>query len=96
MLLCNQEGHLRMDCPLFWEAVKNQSHPNYKLALEAVQNTRNRRAEIDTKNSEAPSAELPTKTVKAVAQVKNAIEAEARNSLEINYENAAAEVINKV
>ena len=48
------------------------------------------------KNSEAPSAELPTKTVKAVAQVKNAIEAEPRNSLEINYEKAAAEAINKV
>ena len=46
--------------------------------------------------SEAPSAELPTKTVKAVTQVKNAIEAEARNSQEINYETAAAEAINEV
>ena len=35
---CNQEGHFRMDCPLFWEAVKNQSHPKHKLALAAVQN----------------------------------------------------------
>ena len=86
----------RMDCPLFWEAVKNQSHPKHKLALAAVQNTRNRQAEFDTKNSEAPSAELPTKTVKAVAQVKNAIEAETSNSLEINYEKAAAEAIDKV
>ena len=34
--------------------------------------------------------------MKAVAQVKNAIEAETRNSLEINYEKAAAEAINKV
>ena len=93
---CNQEGHFRMDCPLFWEAVKNQSHPKHKLALAAVQNTRNRQAEFDTKNSEAASAELPTKTVKAVAQVKNAIEAETRNSIEINYEKAAAEAINKV
>ena len=50
-------------------------------------------AEFD---SEAPSAELPTKTVKAVAQVKNAIEAETRNSLELNYEKAAAEAINNV
>ena len=48
------------------------------------------------KNSEAPSGELPTKMVKAVTQVKNAIEAEARNSLEINYEKAAAEAINKL
>ena len=27
---CNQEGHFRMDCPLFWEAVKNQNHPKHK------------------------------------------------------------------
>ena len=46
---CNQEGHFRMDCPLFWEAVKNQSHPKHKLALAVVQNTRNRQAEFDTK-----------------------------------------------
>ena len=90
---CNQEGHFRMDCPLFWEAVKNQNHPKHKLALAAVQN---RQAEFDTKNSEAPSAELPTKTVKAETQVKNAIAAEVTNSLEINYEKAAAEAINKV
>ena len=93
---CNQEGHFRMDCPLFWEAVKNRSHPKHKLALAAVRNTRHRQAEFDTKNMEAPSAELPTKTVKAVVQVKNAIEAENKNPLAINYENAAAEAINKV
>ena len=34
--------------------------------------------------------------MKAVTQAKNAIETEARNSLEINYEKAAAEAINKV
>ena len=85
-----------MDCPLFWEAAKKQSHPKHKLALAAVQNTENRQAEFDTKNTEAPSAELPTKTVKAVVQVKNAIEAENRNPLEIIYEKAAAEAINKV
>ena len=57
---------------------------------------RNRQAEFDAKNSEAPSAELPTKTVMAVTQVKNAMEAETKNSLEINYERAAAEAVNKV
>ena len=25
--LCNQKGHFRMDCPLFWEAAKNQIQP---------------------------------------------------------------------
>ena len=35
---CNQKGHFKMDCPLFWEAVKNQSHHKHKLALAAVQN----------------------------------------------------------
>ena len=71
---CNQEGHFRMDCPLFSEAVKNQSHPKHKLAIAAVQNTSNRQAEFETRNSEAPNAELPTKTVKAVTQVNNAME----------------------
>ena len=46
---CNQVGHFKMDCPLFWEAVKNQSHPKHKPVLAAVQNTRNRQAEFDTK-----------------------------------------------
>ena len=30
---CNQEGHFRMDCPLFWEAVKNQSHPKALVGI---------------------------------------------------------------
>ena len=92
---CNQEGHFRMDCPLFWEAVKNQKHPKYKIALAAVQNTRNRQAEFETRNSEAPNAELPKKTVKAVTQVNNAMETMTRKSPEINFEREAAEAINK-
>ena len=62
---CNHEGHFRMECPLFWEAVKNQNHPNHKLALAAVQNTRNRQAENDLNNKEAAGGELSTQTVKA-------------------------------
>ena len=51
---------------------------------------------LKQKNLEAPSTELPTKTVKAVTQVNDAIEATAKNALEINYEKAASEAINKV
>ena len=40
----------RMDCPLFWEAVKDQGHPKHKLTLAAVQNTRNRQAENASQN----------------------------------------------
>ena len=87
---CNQEGHFRMDCPIFWEAVKIQSHPKHKLALAAVQNTRNRQAEFETRNSEAPNAELPTKTAKAVTQFNNVMETMTRKSPEINFERAAA------
>ena len=93
---CNQESHFRMDCWLFWEAAKNQNYPKYKLALAAVQNTRNRQAVIDLKNTEAASVELSTKTVKAVTQVKAATVAVTRDSLKINYEQAAAEAINKM
>ena len=93
---CNQEGHFRMDCPLFWETVKNQSHPKHKLALAAVQNTRNRQAEFERRNSEAPKVELRTKTVKAVTQINNAVETMTKKFPEINFERAAAEAINKV
>ena len=61
-----------------------------------MQNTRNRQAEFGTRNSEAPNAELPTKTAKAVTQVNNAMETMTRKSPEINVERAAAEAINKV
>ena len=93
---CNQEGQFRMDCPLFWGVVKNQNHPKSKLALAAVQNTRNRQAENDLNNKEVASGELSTKTVKAMTKNKDATGAEKRNSLEINYERAAAEAINEV
>ena len=93
---CSQEGHFRMDCPLFWEAVKDQSHPKHKLALAAVQNQRNRQNEFESRNLGAPSTELPTKTVKAVTHVNGAIESAAGNSLEINYEKAVTEAIAKV
>ena len=47
---CNEEGHnFRMDCRLFWEAFKNQSHPKHKLALAVVQNQRNRQTEYEKK-----------------------------------------------
>ena len=93
---CNQEGHFRMECPLFWEAMKTHNHPKHKLALAAVQIIRNRHAEIDLNNKEAASCELSTKLVKAVTQNKDATGAEKRNYLEINYVRAAAEAVNKV
>ena len=33
---CNQEGHFRMDCPLFWEAVKDQNHPKSRSTKVGV------------------------------------------------------------
>ena len=56
-------------------AVKNQGPPKHKLALAAVQNTRNRQTEKDLQRKEAANGELPTK---AVAQVKDAVRAETR------------------
>ena len=93
---CKQEGHFRMDCPLFWEALKNQNHPKHKLALAAVQNTKNRQAEKNLNKKEAAGDNLTTKTVKAMTQKRDVTGAEMKNSLEINYEKAAADAINKV
>ena len=91
-----QECRFRMECTLFWEAVKNQGHPKHNLAQAAVQNTRNRQAEIDLHSKEAANGELLTKVVKAVSQVEDALGAETRSALVINYEKAAAEAIKRV
>ena len=47
-------------------------------------------------NKEAASGELSLKTVKTVTRVKDDAGGETRKSLEINYEKAAAEAINRV
>ena len=74
----------------------NQNYPKHKLALAMVQNTRNRQAENDLQNMEVTSGELTTKSMKAMTQERDAGGAESRISLGINYEKAAAEVLNKV
>ena len=96
MLLLQPRGALQDGLPVVLGGGQEPESSKHKLALAAVQNQRNRQGEFETKNLEKPSAELPTKTVKAVTQFNSAIEATARNALEINYEKAAAEAINKV
>ena len=59
-----------MDCSLFWEAVRNQNHPELKLALAAVQITRNRQAESELQNKDVMKDELLRKSVKTVAEEK--------------------------
>ena len=61
--LCSQEGHLRIICPLFWEAVRNQNHPKLKLPLAAVQNSRNRRPEKDLEKRKIAKQGLATKEI---------------------------------
>ena len=97
---CNQEGHFRMDCPLFWEVVKNKNHPKHQLALAAVQNTRDRKAENDLQNKEATSGEKTTKTVQTVTEERererDAERNKTRSQLGVSDEKAAVESINKV
>ena len=85
-----------MEHPLFWEAVKNQSNSKHKLALAAVRNTRNRQAESDLQNKETTSGELTTKIVKAPTHARDIGGDQTKSTLEINYEQVAAEAINKV
>ena len=62
-----------MDCPLFWEAVNNQSQTKHKLALAAVQKTKNIQAENDLPNKDVTSGELSTKSLNAVTEERNAV-----------------------
>ena len=96
MLLLQSRGPLQDGLSVVLGSSEEPESPETQASAGDGTEHEEQEAEFDTKNSEASSAELPTKTVKAVAQVKNAIEAETRNSLEINYEKAAAEAISKV
>ena len=98
MPLLQSRGTLQDGLSIILGSSQKPESPQTQISVSsgAEHRKQNRQAEFETKNSEAPSAELPTKTVKAVTQVNNAMEAKARNFLEINYERAAAEAINKV
>ena len=85
-----------MDCSLFWEAVKNQNHPKHKLTLAALQNNRNRQAKSDLQNKDVINVELSTKNVKAITEEKVTKGTTTKGELEINYQKAAADAINKV
>ena len=61
---------------------------------EVVPKNRNRQAENDLQNKDEMKDELESKSVKAVAEVKESIEAEFNRTLEINYQKAATEAIN--
>ena len=67
---CTLERDFSMNCSLFWEAVRNQKQSEHNLALAAVQNTRNRQAEIDLQNKDVMKDELLRKSVKTVAEEK--------------------------
>ena len=80
---CNQDGHFRMDCPLFRETLKNQNHPKHKLAAAALQNNKNRQDGKKLQKKEVTSGELATKTVKAATKEREEREVMIWESLKI-------------
>ena len=81
---CNQERDLQNGLPIVLGSGQGPESPQSQIGISGGA------------ESGAPSTELPTKTKKAVTHVIGAIESTAGNSLEINYEKAATEAINKV
>ena len=76
--------------------MKNQNQPEDKLALAAVQNTRNRQTESDLQNTDVMKDELSMKSGAAVAEVKETKGAEGKGTLKMKYQKATADSINKV
>ena len=77
------------------EGGQESKSPETQTGTDCGAKYQNRQAENDLNNKEATSGELSTKTMKAVTQVKEATGTETRNSLEMNYQKAAAEAISK-
>ena len=61
-----------MNCTLFWGAGRTQNHPKHKLALTAIQNTRNnwQVENLDIQNKGVKSDENATKSVKRFPAIR--------------------------
>ena len=65
---CNLEGHLKSDCPQFWDTVADIKHPRHEEALSGVKASKDRLlSEAEARSKDKPQ-ELATKKMQAVTE----------------------------
>ena len=94
---CNLEGHFKLDCPQFWDAVADIKHPRHEEALSGV---KARKApllsEAEARRKEKPQ-KLAAKKMQAVTEETREPEpATATDDFKIDYRAAARDALNRV
>ena len=93
----NLEGHFKLDCPQFWDAVTDIKHPRHEEALSGVKASKARLlSDAEARREEKPQ-ELATKKMQAVTE--ETCEPEpltAADDFKIDYRAAARRALNRV
>ena len=97
ILFCNLEGHFKLDCPQFWDAVADIKHPRHEEALSDVKGSKARLlSEAEACRKEKPQ-ELATKKMQAVTEEMSEPEpVTSADDFKIDYRAAARDALNRV
>ena len=94
---CNLEGHFKLDCPQFWDAVADIKYPRHEEALSGVKASKARLlSEAEARRKEKPQ-ELATKKMQAVTgETCEPEPVTAADDFKIDYRAAARDALNRV
>ena len=86
------EGHFKLDCTQFWDAVADPKHPRHEVALSVIKASRARLMnEAESWKKEATTGTFTTKKVKNLPDkaIASSLEAESACALRVDYGLAA-------
>ena len=94
---CNLEGHLKLDCQQFWDAVAHIRHPRHEEVLSGVKASKARLlSEAEARRKEKPQ-ELATKKSQAITEETREPEpVTAADGFKVDYKAAARDALNRV
>ena len=94
---CNLEGHIKSDCPQFWDAVADIKHPRHEEALSGVKAKKARLlSDAEARRKDKPQ-ELATKKMQAVTEETCEPEpVTAADDFKIDYRTAARDALTRV
>ena len=94
---CNLEGHLKLDCPQFWDAVADIKHLRHEEALSGVKGSKaHLLSESEARRKEKPQ-ELATKKIQAITEeIREPEPVTAADDFKIDYRAAPRDALNRI
>ena len=85
---CNLEGHFKLDCTQFWDAVADAKHPRHEEALSGVKASLARLMnEAESRKKEVTTGTFTTKEVKNLPDeaIASSLEEDSTGALKLDY-----------